>query len=77
VPQYAEGRWRGQSQTFWLVEFVGDDSDIRLDADHAPEFMTWRWSPVDEVRRLAAPRRLAGYEPALREFERFWARRAT
>ena len=28
IPAYASGKWRGQSQTFWMVEFVGNDSDI-------------------------------------------------
>jgi putative (di)nucleoside polyphosphate hydrolase len=72
IPAYARGRWRGQSQTFWLVEFVGEDSDIALDAYHDPEFSSWKWCAPRTVRRFAAPQRLPGYEAPLREFEAFW-----
>jgi putative (di)nucleoside polyphosphate hydrolase len=68
VPAYAKGKWDGQSQTFWLVEFVGSDEDIRLDASDDQEFDTWRWCSVATVRRIAASERRAGYEGALREF---------
>jgi putative (di)nucleoside polyphosphate hydrolase len=68
IPDYAVGVWRGQAQTFWLVQFLGVDSDIVLDA-HAPEFMNWQWCPVDDVRLKAEPRRITGYGPALDEFQ--------
>jgi putative (di)nucleoside polyphosphate hydrolase len=71
-PAYARGRWCGQSQTFWLVEFVGKDSDIDLDAIEEPEFSAWKWCAPRTVRRLAVPHRLPGYESPLREFEAFW-----
>lgn len=74
-PSYAKGRWRGQAQTFWLVEFVGKNSDISLNAHDEPEFSSWRWCAPRTVRTLAAPHRLAGYEGALREFESFWRKR--
>ena len=71
-PSYAKKLWRGQAQTFWLVEFIGSDKDIDLEAFDEPEFSSWRWCAPRTVRRLAAPRRLVGYEAALVEFENFW-----
>lgn len=68
IPAYARGKWVGQAQTFWLVEFVGDDSDIRLDTTDEPEFDAWRWCSIATVRRIAAKERRAGYEAALKEF---------
>jgi putative (di)nucleoside polyphosphate hydrolase len=68
VPSYAKGKWRGQSQTFWMVEFIGKDSDIDLCAHEEPEFRRWRWASVPRVRKLADPRRLQGYEAALKEY---------
>jgi putative (di)nucleoside polyphosphate hydrolase len=67
-PGYASGKWRGQSQTFWLVEFLGTDSDIDLDTFHEPEFKDYRWCSVAAVKRLAARERLPGYTKALKEF---------
>jgi putative (di)nucleoside polyphosphate hydrolase len=71
VPDYAKGRWAGQRQTFWLVEFIGRDSDIDLSSAEEPEFSRWRWCAVRTVRRLAASERLPGYEKALGEFQEF------
>ena len=72
IPIYALGKWRGQAQTFWLVKFVGNDSQFNL-AHHVQEFMSWKWCSVNEVRALAESKRLPGYEPALKEFEEFLA----
>jgi putative (di)nucleoside polyphosphate hydrolase len=71
-PAYAVGRWRGQSQSFWLVKFLGQDSDIRLELQQPAEFMNWRWCTPTEVRSLAEPKRLPGYANPLNEFEEFW-----
>lgn len=68
IPKYAKDRWIGQKQSFWLVEFIGRDSDIDLTSVSEPEFMSWRWCAPRTVRKLAAPERLAGYEDALEEF---------
>lgn len=69
-PEYAIGKWRGQDQSFWLVEFSGNDSDIQLDR-FEQELMDWKWCTTDEVRQLAEPRRVKGYAKALVEFEVF------
>lgn len=65
-PAYARGKWRGQSQTFWLVRFAGSDSDIQLDR-FEPEFMSWRWCSFQEAQQLAEPKRWPGYLSPLKE----------
>jgi putative (di)nucleoside polyphosphate hydrolase len=75
-PGYAKGRWRGQAQTFWLVEFCGKDADINLSAYHEPEFKSFRWCSVTMVKRIAARERLSGYLEPLREFADFLKKRA-
>lgn len=59
-PAYAKDRWRGQSQTFWLVKFIGSNRDLNL-ATEQPEFMNYQWCPVDQVIERAEPRRRPGY----------------
>jgi len=72
APDYAKDVWQGQDQTFWLVEFLGRDSEINLNSGaHAQEFQNWKWCTVSEVRKFAEKKRLHGYEPALKEFEAF------
>jgi putative (di)nucleoside polyphosphate hydrolase len=34
---------RGQKQIWFLLRFVGEESDVRLDASENPEFDAWRW----------------------------------
>lgn len=69
-PKYAVGRFRGQSQTFWAVEFTGKDSEIDLKTHEPQEFSDWKWCTVDEVKTIAEPKRLTGYSAPLGEFER-------
>lgn len=67
-PAYGRGRWRGQKQTFWVVEFLGDDSDIDLRSHEVPEFQSWRWCSVNEVKRRVPKFRMVGYRAPLQEF---------
>ena len=69
-PNYAKGKWRGQNQTFWLVEFLGEDSDIDF-TRHEQELMAFRWGSVKQIKRWADKTRLKGYRGALKEFETF------
>lgn len=71
-PDYAKGRWRGQSQTYWVVKFTGKNRDIDV-SRRDKEFSDWKWATPNEVREIAEPRRLGGYEKALREFEQLVA----
>jgi putative (di)nucleoside polyphosphate hydrolase len=69
VPSYAKGKWRGQAQTFFVVEFLGKSTDIDLEADEDQELQSFKWCSVSQVRRLAEPKRLLGYEGPLKEFQ--------
>lgn len=70
-PGYAKGKWRGQSQSFWLVKFLGSDSDINL-AQPEQELMAWRWCSPDEVLKLAEVKRIPGYIGPISEFKDWW-----
>lgn len=43
----------GQKQIWYVLRFLGEESDVRLDRSRHPEFDTWRWvdywRPVSEV----------------------------
>ena len=71
-PAYSIGKFRGQKQSFWLLRFLGDDSDIILDRYHA-EFQQWCWADVELVKIKAEQKRLPGYLGALLEFEAYKA----
>lgn len=68
------GRYRGQRQRWFALRFLGEDSDIRLDADPNPEFDAWRWARLEELPGLAVPFKRAIYQELARAFARFAAR---
>jgi len=67
-PLYAVNRWRGQTQTFWLVDFLGSDSDITVTTPH-PEFRAWQWCPIESILEKVEPIRRAGYVAPLEEIK--------
>lgn len=68
-PAYALRKWRGQSQTFWLVKFNGADSDI--DVETEGEFQGFCWCKISKVKELAESKRIPGYEAPLAEVETY------
>lgn len=70
-PEYARGKYRGQDQTFWLVKFIGQDSDIDLEKSEK-EFQNWTWASVEEVKVKAEPKRLPAYLVVLDEIDLYF-----
>jgi putative (di)nucleoside polyphosphate hydrolase len=65
------GRYRGQRQRWFALRFTGNDADIRLDADHDPEFDAWRWAELAELPELAVDFKRAIYRVLAESFARF------
>jgi putative (di)nucleoside polyphosphate hydrolase len=65
------GRYRGQRQRWFALRFLGDESDIRLDAHTHPEFVAWRWADLAELPLLCVPFKRATYETVARDFAKF------
>lgn len=42
VPKMWKGRYRGQTQKWYLMRFMGRDDQIDIEQEH-PEFSEWRW----------------------------------
>jgi putative (di)nucleoside polyphosphate hydrolase len=63
-----KGRYRGQRQKWFALRFLGQDSDIRLDADPHPEFDAWKWVPLAELPGLAVAFKRTIYETLARDF---------
>lgn len=49
-----KGKYRGQKQKWFMMRFLGDDSDVRIDQPH-PEFDRWRWMHTDELIEQIVP----------------------
>jgi putative (di)nucleoside polyphosphate hydrolase len=67
------GKYRGQTQKWFALRFLGTDSDIRLDLDPHPEFDAWRWARLAELPGMAVPFKRAIYERLAVDFARYAA----
>jgi len=48
------GRFRGQTQKWFAMRFLGNDSEINLETEE-PEFSAWKWVDMAELVDLAVP----------------------
>jgi putative (di)nucleoside polyphosphate hydrolase len=63
------GRYRGQTQKWFLLRFDGDDQDVNITpADHDQEFDIWRWAPLDELPSLIVTFKRDVYLKVIEEF---------
>lgn len=65
------GRYRGQKQIWFVMRFLGDDSDINLETQE-PEFNAWRWAPLADVPALIVPFKRRLYQQIIVEFGDLW-----
>lgn len=63
-----KGKYRGQRQHWYLGRFLGNDTDIRLDAHDPPEFCEWKWIKPKLLPELIVPFKKRVYRALLDEF---------
>lgn len=61
------GRYRGQTQKWFVMRFTGTDSDINI-ATEEPEFLDWKWADLDRLPSLIVPFKRRLYEQLVAEF---------
>lgn len=61
------GRWRGQSQKWFVLRFTGTAADIDLDT-HVREFDAWKWVDIDALPALVVDFKRPVYDALLAEF---------
>jgi putative (di)nucleoside polyphosphate hydrolase len=67
IPKIWNGRFRGQTQKWFLLRFTGKDSDIDIETEH-PEFLDWKWAKVAELPRFIVEFKRKLYEDLVAEF---------
>jgi putative (di)nucleoside polyphosphate hydrolase len=76
LPDNARGRWRGryrgQTQKWFLLRFEGEDSEIDIErpggGGHTPEFDAWRWERLEALPDLVVPFKRRVYEGVVAAF---------
>ncbi len=67
VPQLWGGRYRGQTQRWFALRFLGADSEIDIETQH-PEFRAWRWMAAADVIQTAVEFKRETYARVFEEF---------
>ena len=62
-----KGRYRGQTQKWFAMRFLGEDSDINLETAH-PEFCAWKWERLERLPNLIVPFKRKIYQDIVSEF---------
>ena len=62
-----KGKYKGQKQTWYLMKFLGPDSEININQKH-PEFNEWKWVSIDELPNLIVNFKKDLYQAVIAEF---------
>jgi len=68
------GRYRGQKQKWYALRFTGKDSEIDVETPgggHKPEFIDWRWEPMENLPDLVVPFKRGIYEQVVKAFSKY------
>src|SRR5271165_5519135 len=76
LPEEARGRWagryRGQTQKWFLFRFLGDDEEIDVHrpagGKHGAEFDEWRWERFERLPDLVVPSKRKVYQTVAAAF---------
>ena len=65
-----KGRYRGQKQKWFVVKFLGNDTEINLQTDK-PEFIEWRWLDIENLPNVIVDFKKNVYEKLLPKIRSF------
>ena len=69
-----KGKYRGQKQKWFALEFLGADSEINLaPPGHKQEFDEWRWVKMDQMLDLIIPFKREVYVDVIASFRHLGA----
>ena len=63
-----KGKWRGQRQIWFLMRFLGEDSDVNI-ATHDPEFRAWKWADPSDLPAMIVPFKKQLYADVVETFQ--------
>ena len=67
IPKLWNGKFVGQSQKWFAMEFLGSDSDVNINTKN-PEFYKWQWMTKNKLLESIVPFKKIVYESILSQF---------
>ena len=67
IPKLWNGKFVGQSQKWFVMEFLGSDSDVNINTKN-PEFSKWQWMTKNKLLDSIVPFKKRVYENILSQF---------
>ena len=64
------GKYKGQVQQWFILNFFGDDAEINIKTKH-PEFKNWKWAYKEELMKLIVQFKKELYDKTFIEFDNF------
>ena len=64
-----KGKYKGQTQKWFVMRFIGEDSEININTKH-PEFLEWKWVELGEITKLVVNFKLELYQEVQRKVEK-------
>ena len=55
-----KGKFKGQTQKWFIMRFEGDESEINIKTKH-PEFLDWKWIDLEDLTKIAVNFKLNVY----------------
>ena len=63
-----KGKFKGQTQKWYIMRFLGTDKEINLKTNH-PEFLEWKWIDIKNITDKVVDFKLHVYEKIKEELE--------
>ena len=60
------GRFKGQTQKWFVMRFIGNESEINIKTKN-PEFLDWKWIDLEDLPKIAVNFKLNVYKSLKRE----------
>ena len=64
-----KGKFKGQKQKWFIMKFVGNESEINIKTKH-PEFLDWKWIDLEDLTKIAVNFKLEVYKQVKSEIEK-------
>ena len=64
-----KGKFKGQKQKWFIMRFIGDESEINIKTKH-PEFLDWKWIDLEDLTKIAVNFKLKVYQQVKSEIKK-------